>query len=202
MMGCSPDDGECLRAEKPSHEVTISRGFWIGQTPVTQQAYERVMGKNPSHSKGATRPVENVSWNDAQAYCTKVGRRLPTEAEWEYAARAGSTGARYGPLEDLAWHRENSGGETHPVKAKAPNAWGLHDTLGNVWEWISDWYGEGYFKNSPSIDPQGPEGGRYRGLRGGSWNSNPMVVRVSTRDRSEPTQLYGSAGFRCAGELR
>lgn len=201
-MGCSQGDAECFDSERPLHDVTISRGFWICQTPVTQEAYERVMGKNPSRFKGATRPVESVSWHDAQAYCEKTGLRLPTEAEWEYAARAGTTGSRYGNLDEVAWYGNNSGSQTHPVKEKAPNAWGLYDALGNVWEWVSDWYDEGYYKDSPPSDPQGAASGQYRGLRGGSWDDITQYVRVSDRSGVGPTYQDYSIGFRCAGELR
>ena len=115
--------------------MKISKGFWIGQTEVTQSAYEKLMRKNPSLLKGPQRPVEDVSYVEAVQYCKAAGSRLPTEAEWEYAARAGSTTARYGVLDAIAWHSGNSKKTTHPVKQKLPNAWGLYDTLGNVWEW-------------------------------------------------------------------
>ncbi|MBV9764900.1 MAG: formylglycine-generating enzyme family protein [Acidobacteriaceae bacterium] len=204
MMGCSPGDSECFDDEKPPHEVNITRGFWIGQTAVTQAAYERVMKNNPSHFKGSDLPVENVSWNDAKAYCEAVGMRLPTEAEWEYAARAGSTEARYAATDQVAWYSGNSKNQTHPVAAKASNAWGLYDTLGNVWEWMEDWYDSGYYRQNVSIDPSGPNASteNRRVLRGGSWYSVPRVVRVSDRSGYEPAIRFDDLGFRCAGELR
>ncbi len=124
QMGCSPGDSECQADEKPPHAVRISRGFWLGQTEVTQAAYEKLAGSNPSNFKGEERPVEQVSWDDARKYCEAAGGRLPTEAEWEYAARAGSTASRYGELDAIAWFSGNSGNQTHPVKQKQPNALG------------------------------------------------------------------------------
>ena len=184
MMGCSPGDTECFDDEKPARSVEIPSGFWLGQTPVTQQAYQRVTGQSPSHFKGANRPVETVSWDEAQSYCQAIGGRLPTEAEWEYAARAGSTGARYGNLDDIAWYSGNSGGQTHEVGQKQPNAWGLFDMLGNVWQWTADWFVQG----------------SYRSLRGGSWGYGPGVVRVSYRGRGVPGYRLNTFGFRCVGE--
>jgi formylglycine-generating enzyme required for sulfatase activity len=191
--------------EFPPHDVTIRKGFWMGETEVTQEAYERVTGKpNPSHFNGPRLPVENVSWDDAKAYCTAAGgMRLPTEAEWEYAARAGTRSASYGNLNSIAWYLTNGGHHTHEVGRPSSNAWNLRDMLGNVWEWTADWYAADYYKNSPSTDPKGPtEAKQHRVLRGGSWFSNPGDVRVSVRSRSAPSDRSNSIGFRCAGELR
>jgi sulfatase modifying factor 1 len=152
---------------------------------VTQQAYQRVVGADPSHFKGPQLPVETVNWNEAQSYCQAVGMRLPTEAEWEYAARAGSTGSRYGAIDAIAWYSGNSGGTTHPVGLKQANAFGLYDMLGNVYDWTSD----NYNANSKVV-------------RGGSWNLNSGVVRASLRDRFGPSVRGNSLGFRCVGELR
>jgi hypothetical protein len=184
MMGCSPGDTECFDEEKPARQVSIAKGFWIGQTEVTQAAYQRVTGKNPSGFKGDRLPVETITWDEAKAYCVAIGGRMPTEAEWEYAARGGVTSARYGTLGDIAWYLENSGGKTHEVGQKQPNAFGLYDTLGNVWEWTADWYEEG----------------KYRSLRGGSWGDYPRSMRVSVRLGSPPgLRLYG-IGVRCVRE--
>ncbi|MBV9765150.1 MAG: SUMF1/EgtB/PvdO family nonheme iron enzyme [Acidobacteriaceae bacterium] len=199
MMGCSAGHSDCRDDETPTHAVNITRGFWVGQTEVTQAAYERVMNSNPSRFIGSDLPVERVSWDDAKAYCEAVGMRLPTEAEWEYAARAGSTEDRYGPINEIAWYSGNSRGRTHTVATKAPNAWGLYDTLGNVWEWVEDWYDSGYYGRRVYSDPSGPNtsGADTRVVRGGSWLSDPQVVRVSRRGED-----VASYGFRCAGELR
>jgi formylglycine-generating enzyme required for sulfatase activity len=180
-MGCSPGDNECAGAEKPAHQVTISKGFWIGQTVVTQEAYQRVMGTNPSNFKGAKLPVETVKWSESQNYCQTVGMRLPTDSEWEYAARAGDARSRYGDLDRIAWSSGNSGGRTHEVAQKDPNAWGLYDMLGNVWEWTDT--------------------AQHKGLRGGSWNGAPSNVRVSNPGGVDAGDLGNfKVGFRCAGE--
>ena len=174
--------------------IQIGKAFWIGQTEVTQAAYVRVMKKeNPSTFKGEERPVETVSWDEASEYCQAAGGlRLPTEEEWEYAARAGSNADVVGNLDEVAWHSGNSGGGTKPVATRKPNDWGLHDMLGNVWEWTS----------SPADDTGGLVGPKTtRILRGGAWNFNPVVVRVSYRNRLEPAVRVNSIGFRCAGEL-
>ena len=204
-MGCSanPVDPECAGDESPAHTVTLSKGFWMGQTEVTQAAYQRLMRKNPSSYKGPQRPVEMVNHQEAADYCAAAGGlRLPTEAEWEYAARAGSTAARYGNLDEVAWHNGSNG--THEVGKKLANAWGLHDMLGNVWEWTADWYHVGYYKNSPNRDPVGPSGATAaaRVLRGGSWVDFPTYVRVSYRDDYAPAVRFNVIGFRCAGEFR
>jgi formylglycine-generating enzyme required for sulfatase activity len=201
MMGCSPGDSECRPDENPAHQVTLTRGFWIGQTPVTQAAYKKVVGGNPSIFKGDQLPASGVSWDDAQAYCEGVGMRLPTEAEWEYAARGGSPAARYGPLVRIAWYYGNSSGTTHAVGQKQANAYGLYDMLGNVWEWVNDWYDANYYQNSPSRDPSGPTSTGVRILRGGSWDNFPGLVRVSHRDSDNPGPGYSEVGFRCAREV-
>src|SRR5450432_1959074 len=136
------------------------------------------MGSNPSHFKGPQRPVETVSWEDAMKYCQAAGGRLPTEAEWEYAARAGSTAARYGELDEFAWYYENSQDETHDVKGKQPNGWGLFDTLGNVWEWVADWLDVAYYARNEVRDPAGPEDESMQIVCGGSW-SDSQDVRAS-----------------------
>jgi formylglycine-generating enzyme required for sulfatase activity len=198
MMGCSPGDSECFDDERPPHKVTITKGFWMGQTPVTQQAYQRVTGQNPSNFKGANLPVETVAWDEARDYCVAIGGRLPTEAEWEYAARAGSTSARHGRLDDIAWYSANSGGQTHEVGQKAANAWGLFDMLGNVWQWEADWHGE--YQAGAQIDPSGPASGQDRALRGGSWYVESGSVRVSYHLRVVLGSRYTSVGLRCIEE--
>jgi formylglycine-generating enzyme required for sulfatase activity len=198
QMGCSPGDGECYDDEKPAHQVTITKGFWLGQTPVTQQAYQRVTGQNPSGFQGPNFPVGGVNLDESRAYCVAVGGRLPTEAEWEYAARAGSTGARYGNLDQIAWYSENSGGKTHEVGQKPPNDFGLYGMLGNVWQRVADWYGN-YHPGAQS-DPAGAENGESRALRGGSWNSNPRIARVSYRSRYSAGSRDHYVGLRCVGE--
>jgi formylglycine-generating enzyme required for sulfatase activity len=196
-MGCSPEDSECYPDEKPEHQVVISRGFWIGQTEVTLEAYQKVTGKDPSHFKGLKRPVEEVTWNDAQGYCRAVGMRLPTEAEWEYAARAGSSAGRYGELDRIAWFAANSGSSTHDVGGKAPNGFGLKDMLGNLWEWVADW--DAAYATGDVTDPQGPADGTAKTLRGGSWGYASRFARVSSRSRLGPADLGNYVGFRCAG---
>ena len=199
-MGCSAGDGECDKTnEYPAHDVTITRGFWIGQTEVTQAAYERVMGYNPSHFIGASLPVETIRWGDADRYCKAVAMRLPTEAEWEYAARGGDTSARYGPLEAVGWYSANSGNKTHEVKQKQPNGYGLYDTLGNVWEWVADWYDDKYYASSPASDPNGPSSGHDFVLRGGGWRYHPRDWRVSLRIGVDGGAQNDLLGVRCAG---
>jgi sulfatase modifying factor 1 len=145
----SPANEEERWFNEVQHEVELTSGFWLAETPVTQAVWESVIGSNPSSFKGRNRPVETVSWDDVQGFLSRANGaspglsvRLPTEAEWEYACRAGTTGARYGQLDAVAWYYRNAGGETHEVKQKAANGWGLYDMLGNVWEWCADWYGD------------------------------------------------------------
>jgi len=196
QMGCSAGDAECFDNEKPAHQVTIAKGFWLGQTSVTQEAYRRVTGKDPANHKGAKLPVEQVDWNEAQAYCKAVGGRLPTEAEWEYAARAGSTGVRYGNLDEIAWYDKNSGNQSQEVGKKSPNAFGLYDMLGNTWQWVADWSGP--YQAGARSDPTGPASGTLKQPRGGSWGSSARLTRASYRGYVEITHRGGKLGIRCA----
>jgi formylglycine-generating enzyme required for sulfatase activity len=199
LMGCSPDDKFCLDVEKPAHEVTISRGFWLGQTQVTQAAYPKIAGSNPSHFHGEKLPVDGESFSDAAAYCARVDMRLPTEAEYEYAARAGSTSALYAPLKEIAWFNPGGdprGGETHEVGTKKANAFGLYDMIGNVWEWVSDWYGP--YDGAAATDPKGPVTGKFHVVRGGSWDETQQTMRVEFRNRVMPGISDDYNGFRCA----
>jgi len=184
-MGCSLGDRECYLWEPRSHRVEIRKGFWIGQTEVTQQAYRRVTGKDPSRYKGANRPVDQTSWYDARAYCQTIGMRLPTEAEWEYAGRGGDASSRYGSAESVAWYDGNSDDQTHDVRQKKPNAYGLYDMLGNVWEWVED-----AFSGDKTM----------RILRGGSFYNLARDERASSRLWAVPSTAHRDMGFRCAGD--
>ena len=204
LMG-SPEDEEGRRVDELQHEVRISEGYWMKKYEVTQGEWESVMGANPSRFSdcGPRCPVEQVSWFDAEEFIQRLnGResgneyryRLPTEAEWEYAARAGTTGARYGELGEIAWYDENSGERTHPVGQKQANAWDLHDMLGNVWEWTGDWYGR--YPSGSVTDPQGPSTGSYRADRGGGWNYYATSVRSAYRNQYSPGSPSRYIGFR------
>lgn len=142
LMGASPDDTEAFSDERPQRDITIAQAFYLAETPTTQAQWRAITGTSPSHFRGDDRPVESVSWRAVSEAAEKIGARLPTEAEWEYAARAGTTGSRYGNLDDVAWHSGNSDEETHAVRQKKPNGFGLFDTLGNVWEMTSSPYTE------------------------------------------------------------
>jgi formylglycine-generating enzyme required for sulfatase activity len=202
QMGCSPGDNECYDSEKPTHSVTITKGFWMGQTPVTQAAYRHVTGANPSHVQYEQHPVVSVTWFDASDYCAAVGMRLPTEAEWEYAARAGSRGSRYGDLDAIAWYDGNSNDQMHDVAQKQPNAWKLYDMLGEVEQWTADWYGE--YSQTPVENPHGPNSGGDFGpvkvLRGGGAFGHSSFARASNRSLDLQVSESPSRGFRCAGE--
>ena len=210
LMGSPDSDSDALTHEKPQHRVKLTRPFYLGVCAVTQEEYERVMGKNPSRFQGdPQRPVETVSWNDAVEFCRRLSEnegkqyRLPTEAEWEYACRAGTTtkwcfGDSESQLGEYAWYDENSGGTTHPVGEKKPNAWGVYDMHGNVWEWCADWYEAGYYSASPADDPQCPSSGDVRVLRGGSWLIFPGGSRSAFRLGSAPDDRSRDNGFRLA----
>lgn len=206
MMGCSPGDRDCEGDERPRHEVTISRSFQLGVCEVTQGQWAKVMGNNPSHFRGDDNlPVEQVSWNDAQTFVTKLSAlndgyryRLPTEAEWEYAARGRTTERYYGDLDEVAWYDFNSCNETHPVGQKQPNRLGLYDMLGNVSEWCSDLYGD--YNGSSSADPRGPSSGEKRVLRGGSWFFETGAERVSCRFAVFPNGKGHAVGLRVCRE--
>ena len=208
QMGSS-SSGE--KDEQPVHEVTISQDFWMGKYEVTQAQWQAVMGSNPSHFKGGKLPVELVQWKGAQGFLKRVngatngGFRLPTEAEWEYACRAGSTGDTYGALDDgddVAWYVGNSGNTTHPVGLRQPNAFGLHDMLGNVWEWCQDRYGDSYYSSSPGSNPTGPSSGSFRVLRGGGWNDIATHCRSAFRLGTAPDSRYINIGFRVVAVAR
>ncbi len=249
----SPDGEEGRYDDEKQHRVRITRGFYLKATEVTQGEWEAVMGSNPSRFKncGKTCPVESVSWTDAVSYLNKLsdrenlprcyrandrfvglnckGYRLPTEAEWEYAARAGTTGAVYAgtwqikgknnapALGPIAWYGGNSGVSnagavgcgnwpekqdasstcgTHPVGQKRPNAWGLYDMLGNVWEWTNDWYRA--YPAGTATDPVGPASGDHRVRRGGGWLDPAQLVRAADRNRGRDDYRLDNLGFRPA----
>ncbi len=197
MMGCSASDlAACWSDEFPVHEVTLTQATYVGRTEVTQAQWQAVTGYNPSAFSGQPdNPVEMVSWNTIQGFLSQTGLRLPTEAEWEYSCRAGTTTAFYnGSTDDatlttLAWYYYNTcvggtGCTTHPVAGKLPNALGLYDILGNVWEWCSDWHGD--YSASSVTDPTGPSSGSYRVARGGSLYNTSAWCRAAWMSRQAP----------------
>ena len=208
MMGANEGDSEAYDWEKPTHQVTLS-SYSIGETAVTQALWEAVMGNNPSFFKGADRPVEMVSWDDCQKFIRKLNEktnrnfRLPTEAEWEFAARGGNKGknnnykyAGSNTIDNVAWYEGNSKNVTHPVAQKQPNELGLYDMSGNVWEWCQDWYDE--YSNKSQTNPTGPESGVGRVIRGGSWFNNAWLCRTSYRDYGTPSYHFNYLGLRLA----
>ena len=231
-QGCSEGDTECFDEEKPAHRVEFTKGFWLGQTPVTVEAWKRyaqASGQSmPPEPRFDDRPLNvrwldeqqpmvEINWTDASDYCKQAGGRLPTEAEWEYAGRAGSRKSRYGNLDSIAWYADNSGNAPiasadlkdygarlrangnglHAVAQKTPNDWKLYDMLGNVWQWTADWYNEKYYLLQETKDPQGVARGSVRAVRGGSWYSISRFVRVSYRFGRTPLFRDFATGVRC-----
>ncbi|MCR5163123.1 MAG: SUMF1/EgtB/PvdO family nonheme iron enzyme [Thermoguttaceae bacterium] len=198
MMGSTNGDSD----EKPVHKVTLTRGFWLLETEVTQAMWESVMGENLSEFKGDRNPVECVSWDDSQEFCKKLSQKLgrqvqlPTEAQWEYACRTGTTGDYAGTLDEMAWYSSNSGGTTHAVGQKKPNAWGLYDMHGNVWEWCSDYLDKEYYSRSPMSDPENTTASSSRVLRGGCWELNARYCRSACRYSRSPDFRYYDLGLR------
>jgi len=204
----SPEVEKGRGDDESQHNVTLSRGFWLLETPVTQRLWKDILGSNPSYFEGENRPVENVDWYDSQEFIANLNKEyslpagykasLPTEAQWEYACRADRDGVYggTGKLEEMGWYYGNSSRETHEVKQKAANAWGLYDMHGNVREWCSDWYG-GY-QNGNVIDPEGPTSGSRRVYRGGSWYGFAMYCRSAFRDGFDPILRSDDLGFRVA----
>jgi len=204
-MGASEGDELAFNSELPRHAVTISRPYYLGRHEVTQPQFAAVMGFNPSYFSDPTdppRPVETVAFQPIAVFLARTGFRLPTEAEWERACRAGTTAPNYASgellLADLAWYAPNSGFVTNPVGQRACNGLGLHDMLGNVWEWCRDWFEPGYYQVSPAVDPAGPEQGAMRVIRGGSWYAPESNTRASFRGALWPEATLGDTGFRVA----
>jgi len=222
-MGCSASQQwGCWSSENPVHQVTLTNAFYMGRYEVTQAQWQARMGSNPSNFQSAStqvplaqvpqRPVENVSWDTIQGFLSQTGMRLPTEAEWEYAYRAGTTTAFHGYtgqlsgtnddnlLGNIAWFDSNSNSQTRPVGGKLGNGFGLHDMAGNVLEWVNDWFGGNYYSTSPPVNPQGPSSGSYRVLRGGNWVYDSLNCRASDRSNGFVGPVYSgiNVGFRVA----
>lgn len=202
----SPESESDRDSDEKQVKVTLTKGFWMAKTEVTQAQWHAVMGNNPSNFKGDNLPVEQVSWNEARDFLDKLNGKigntdggkmvLPTEAQWEYACRAGEFGPYSGgTIDEVAWYVDNSDSKTHPVGMKKSNAWGLCDMHGNVWEWCADWYD---VELQGGVDPIGPASGADRVLRGGSWLSNAFGCRAADRNGSDPSGQYRIIGFRIA----
>ena len=213
LMGTPEGELGRLERERPQHEVELSEGYWLADTPCTQALWEAVMGQNPSAFVTPKNPVEQVSWDDCQEFLRRLNEqvpglhaRLPSEAEWEYACRGGTSGATWvgeldgeeaaRVLDAIAWYGGNSEGRTHPVGSKAAKPFGLYDMLGNVWEWCQDVYGS--YSAAAQIDPTGPVEGTERVLRGGSWREGARYMRAAYRDGYWPVDHGDNLGFRLA----
>jgi Uncharacterized conserved protein len=207
-MGSPSEEKDRSDSEYPVHKVTIQNSFYLGKSTVTQSQWKQIMGNNPSHFKGEDRPIETVSWEDAQKFIAKLNEKektdkyhLPSEAEWEYACRAG-TQTRYffgddeSKLKEHAWYAGNSGGKTHIIGQKKPNPWRLYDMNGNVWEWVQDKWHEDY-NGAPFDGTSWEEENSFdRVSRGGSWYCNPKFCRSAGRFRRKPESRFGNLGFR------
>jgi formylglycine-generating enzyme required for sulfatase activity len=214
QMGCimGSNGYGCDSEELPTHQVTLTNAFYLGRYELTQAQWVATMGSNPSAYRNASaevpsaqvpsRPVERVSWNTIQGYLAATGMRLPTEAEWECACRAGTQTPFYnGSTDDstvgaLAWCCGNASSQTRPVGGKAANALGFHDMLGNVWEWVEDWYGS--YSPAPQTDPTGPASASNRVLRGSSFPNDTNSMRSSYRAFLSPAGTGNQIGFRVA----
>jgi len=202
----SPEREQGRDNDEKEHRVTLTKGFWMGRYEVTQEQWQAVMGSNPSEFKGAKHPVEQISWDDCQTFVKKLNERLqtadsrqqtfrlPTEAEWEYACRAGTTEPYAGDLDAMGWYDKISESKTHPVGRKQPNDWGLYDMHGNVWEWCQDRGGD--YPEGPVTDPQGAPSGSFRVFRGGSWDFIATGCRSANRLRYVPVYRYDDLGVR------
>lgn len=211
MMGCSAGDSACGDDEKPSHLVRITRGFEMGKYEVTEAQWQAIMVSSPITTfkgDGDDHAVGFIGWDSTQEFLSKLNARndgyryrLPTEAEWEYAARAGASGPSAGPsLDAVAWYGQNAAGKPERVGQKRANAWGLYDMVGNTWEWVQDWYAPKYYTAATASDPKGPTGGQYRVLRGGSAFSDAQHTRVSVRYFVGATIKTDFYGFRVVRE--
>lgn len=209
QMGCISADAKCDADEHPRHAVTISRAFDVMTTEVTAGMYRaavKEVDEQPAWSKTPDQPIVIVQWDEAVAFCQSVGGRLPTEGEWERAARGGREGAIYpwgdqtpddrdGAVNGAAFESDSA----RPVKSFAPNAYGLYDMAGNVWEWVADAYG-GYVAD-PATDPKGAEPGQFRVVRGGAYGDDPANLRLSNRNPNRSRNVNVNVGFRCARDV-
>lgn len=191
--------------EEPKHKVCLN-DFYLDRNEVSQRHFENIMGYNPSYFKGSELPVESVTWPEANDYCRKLGLRLPSEGEWEYAARAGTTSNYSWGFEideRFGWYEGNSNGATHPVGQKASNQFGFYDMNGNVWEWVSDWFRPEYFETNGKTgmvkNPQGPSTGQFLVIKGGSFEDDSFYLRSASRFWYPPDIHFRNLGFRCAG---
>ncbi len=212
-MGCTAWDGDCGEEEKPARRTTLTRPFEMAETETTVAQYESCVRsgscravEKPGFGQGDDHPVVKVSWNEAEAFCRWAGGRLPTEAEWERAARGGRPASRYPWGDSIRREEANYGGtggrdawgKTSPVKRFAANGFGLYDMAGNASEWVKDWYDPSGYEGKPTTDPTGPSSGTFRVVRGGSWDGVPWGLRVSVRPGLTPDSRNDDVGFRCA----